>query len=179
MNEMKMVALSLLNYDSAYGQFPFEPARDSGHSADISWRVRVLPFLSENFIYEELDLKKAAGEAPNSQFANQMPQVFGKDGVNSNICAIVSGKLPGAFRDIRDGSSNTVAFIATPNGVPWMKNKDVTADEAVALIMGLPDSETTIVAFYDGSVRKLGNDVPEKTLRALMTPDGMEVIEDF
>ena len=177
MNNVRQLALSVHNYESANRTFPFATIAADGQESKLSWRVQVLPFVEENETYEKLDLNKGPGESPNDTMANQMPELFGKDGKNANYSWINSGKPLSGFGDIRDGSSNTIMLIEIPAGKPWLEKNDLTIDEAVALVAGLKDGEKLIVGFYDGHVQEISSSVDKETLRNLFDPADGNVIE--
>ena len=177
LNNMKQVCLAMHNYHSAYKQFPWQPLQET-HNADLSWRVRVLPFIEQQAMWEEIEVTLGPNDPPNSQFANAMPEVFGDKEKGLAAYVIGGDDMPLRFRDIRDGTANTIAFIYAPmpEGENWMKVRHISREDAVKLIRS--SDEPTIVAFYDGSVTRLDSDTEESLLRALMTPDGRELIGD-
>ena len=170
MNNFRQLALGAHSYESVNQKLPFQIDPES----DISWRVRILPYIELNAIFDEMDLDKSLSVAPNSQFAEKMPEIFGLGGSVSGVSWIKS-KVKG-FGDITDGSSNTVMLIENPNGGPWLKNDPLTIDEAVKLVRGLADGKELIIVLYDCSVHKVSNRVSEETLRNLFDPtDGNRV----
>ena len=172
MNDFKQMALATHNYESAHMEFPFQKDAENA----FSWRVKILPYMELNSISEEMDMSKTAKEAPNAQFAKKMPELYGPGGSNSGVSWIKS--TVEGFGSITDGSSNTIMLIENPKGGPWMEDKPLTLDEAVKLVTGLADGETLIVAFYDGSVSRISNKVPEKDLRAFFDPADGNVTDD-
>ncbi len=60
-----------------------------------------------------------------------------------------------------------------------MKENSLSIQEAVDLVLGLPDGQQLLVAFYDGSVQKVDNSVDKETLRNLFDPRDGNAIEGF
>ncbi|MFO0940139.1 MAG: DUF1559 domain-containing protein [Pirellulales bacterium] len=172
-NNLRQLLLSMHNYESAYRVVPFNHSVEGRLSEDLSWRVRVLPFIEQNALYEKFDLSEPWDSEKNKPLANTMPEIFGKDG-KTNMCWIVSDVK--GFQDITDGLSNTICMIESKNLVPWTEAKDITADEAEKMITGLADGEKILVGLYDGSVRYLDNQTPPEAVRAMLTPAGGEVV---
>ena len=93
---------------------------------------------------------------------------------------------PGKSRsipEIKDGTSNTIIVfeVAAKDAVHWMSPQD--ADEQLVLSYGPKtrhehkDGEN--VAFVDGSVRFLPQDISPGTLKALISTTGEETFGDF
>jgi hypothetical protein len=177
MNRYKQYALSVHNYHDTFRVFPW--AADEAHySKDLSWRVLVLPFLEEQVLYDQLNVKEGWDGDTNKMFAEQMPAIYGEDGATTDVCRVVSAKGDTkTFADIRDGTSNTIMFIQNSKKVPWMKPGDISVDEALELFADLPDGEKIIVGFYDGSVQMLDNSIPADSLRNLLEPNDGNVVE--
>ena len=172
MNNMKQIGLAMHNFHSAFRHLPFKPLENQ--NANFSWRVRVLPFIEQQQMYESIDWSRPFDEAPNTDFAKTMPKVFGENGMM--IRGVTHEKMPESFRDIIDGTSNTIAFVQTPvEGIKWMAPDKFTIDDAVKLIT--TSKTPTIVCFYDGAVRPIPNTTAADQVRAMLTYNGGEAIQ--
>ena len=83
--------------------------------------------------------------------------------------------------DFLDGTSNTILVVEAGEPVAWAKPGDIPFDPKKAPPkLALPGVRDLVnVAMCDGSVRVLKmSGVAEKTLKAMITRDGGEVIED-
>ncbi|MFO0939271.1 MAG: DUF1559 domain-containing protein [Pirellulales bacterium] len=176
MNDVKQLLLAMLNYQDTYQKLPFLDNGGGILSENLSWRVRVLPFFEQVQLYHKFDLKQDWNSDQNKPLADQCPELYGKDG-KTDKCWVVSEVKK--FRDITDGTSNTICLIQTTTTVPWTQAKDITIEEAEKMISGLPDGQKVIVGMYDGSVRELDNQIPAEKLHALLTPNGGERIDGF
>jgi prepilin-type processing-associated H-X9-DG protein len=79
--------------------------------------------------------------------------------------------------DIMDGTSNTILITTGANPVPWTKPEDLPFDPNVPLPpLGGIFSQRFNVLFADGSVRRIDRNVPEVTLKAMITRNGGEVV---
>ena len=171
MNRFKQAALAVHNYHDAYNRMPFSFVGDQFESGDLSWRVRVLPYIEEMSLYEEIDKKSAWDNLANKPFSNRMPEAFGIDSNSlSDIAWVKTSKLITSFHDITDGTSNTIMFVQNPAGIPWMRKNDLTVDETLAMFKELPADKSLVVALFDGSVLKLGSNVTQDQLRSLLEP---------
>ncbi len=174
MNNFRQFAIAIHIYHDSYRQMPFNVVGRSGQNEDLSWRVRILPFMEFNRIYEQMDVSEGWDSETNKAWASKMPKMMGDDGKNTRVCWVKSDVK--RFSSIRDGTSNTIMLIENPAGVPWTQNKDVTPDEVVKMVQGLKDGQEIVVAMYDASCRMIDNKIDSETLKALLTPNGGEVV---
>ncbi len=174
MNDMRQVALAMHNYADSFRQLPQFAASQS--NVDLSWRVLVLPFIEEVTLYEEIDTKKAWDSAENQILKTVTPRIYGENGM-SRIAAIQLEKPIKFFDGIVDGTSNTIAFVQVKDGIPWAANRDLTIPQVLEMFANMKGEGEVLVAMYDGSVQMISASTPPATLKAMLTPDGGEVID--
>jgi hypothetical protein len=187
MNNMKQVTLAMLMYEQIHQSFPPAVIEKDGKPL-LSWRVAILPFLEEDVLYKQFHLDEAWNSPHNLAVAKKMPAVFqspespktGKTRVMlfTGKGAAFDGGKKIAVADIRDGMSNTILCVeaGADKAVPWTKPEDLPFDEEKPLAtLGTISPQGLIAAFFDGHVEQLK--VDNKTLKALITPDGNEVID--
>jgi hypothetical protein len=91
---------------------------------------------------------------------------------------LVEGEKGPTVAAVTDGTSNTLVIVEAGEAVPWYA-PDALAYDGVLPLPPLGDKavDVFLAAFGDGSVRQLRRDkLDEKTLRALITPTGGEVV---
>ncbi len=172
MNRLRQVALAAYNYESAMREMPFLSDKDQT-SADLSWRVRILPYIEEMPMYEQVKRSEGWESSANREFADKMPAVFGKNSTSMSDIAFIQPDAPvNTLAKITDGTSNTFMLLQYKAGQPWLSPKNLSVDEAVKLYMGLAEGETLLAARYDGSVQKLAKgEMTEEEFRSALIPD--------
>ena len=84
-----------------------------------------------------------------------------------------------SFADIRNGTSNTLMIVEAKRNIPWSKPEDIPYDpkKPIPELGGFSD-DGFHAAMCNGSVQLFPKSISEKTLRALITRDGGEPIDD-
>ena len=189
LNNMKQIALAFHNYVDVNGKFPTNVYDDEG-KALLSWRVRLLPYLElQADLGDEFHLDEPWDSPHNRRLSEKIVPVFSSpDEPSSNrtrYLALVSEEtiFPGdeklSFRNVRDGTSQTIMFVeaAPSRAVPWTQPQDIDFDPKQPFA-GLSSPEGRFaIAMTDGSCRWLNQSIGEEAMRELATRAGGEVID--
>lgn len=192
MNSMKQLGLAMHNHHDVYRSFPDPAIRDENGKPLLSWRVKVLPFIEEQALYEQFHLDEPWDSEHNIQLLDKMPQTYEHPGLALEPGQTVfqlpigeglifDGKTVHGFRDITDGTSNTIMVVEADaaSAVPWTKPVDVEIDLAdPAANLSTRNDGGFLSTFGDGSVRVIPA-LDVETLKALFTRGGGEVVGDF
>ena len=187
MNNMKQVGLAILTYEDSHGTFPPAAIVKDGKPL-LSWRVAILPMLDEDALYQQFHLDEPWDSPHNREVAKKMPTVFqspenpveGKTRVMlfTGKGAAFDGGKKVRIDDITDGMSHTILCVeAGPDkAAPWTKPEDLPFDpEKPLAALGKVSPKGFVAVFFDGHVEQMK--VDDKTLKALITPDGGESID--
>ncbi len=195
-NAMKQIALALHNYASANRHFPPQSLVSDDGKRLLSWRVLILPYLEQGVsLYQQFRLDEPWDSPHNLQVAQTIPAVYRSMDVElrpaengaarTRILApltkdSVFGRPgePISFRDITDGTSNTIWFVQTypEQAVIWTKPDDLIVDPENSLQSILGNMEGFHASYVDGSVHYFTDELKSQILDALLSISGGEVI---
>ena len=191
-NNLRQLALGMLNHEAAFRKFP-DPFGKKVDGQGLSWRVHLLPFLEENELYKKFRLDEPWNSEHNRKLIDSMPEVFRSplaEGVEKNKTVYqvpVSSTAfyqpdeeeVASFKDVTDGSSNTIMIVSTlpERAVIWTQPEDWKVDQKDPR-SGLTNEnkKSFWFAMMDGSVQALSSDVEPEVLNAMITRAGGEVI---
>ena len=171
--------------------FPTPASYDKQGKPLLSWRVQLLPYLGLDKLYKEFKLDEAWDSPHNKPLIAKIPPIYRHPlglGVSEGKTPLLvptgeSTMFPGGkgitFRDVTDGTSNTILALAAAddNMVIWTKPEDWQFDPKNPH-RGLVDKNRPRipVLFADASVRTIANDISAETLRAVMTRNAGDVV---
>ncbi len=195
---LKQIGLGMHNYHDVYKAIPLAGSPEPALGVNMSWRVRLLPFIEQMPMHDKIDYTKAWDAAPNDQFHAQMPQsVYGQPGNESErkrtqyVVFAHEGPLGAAapnprfaygqtwfhptegmgFRDSIDGSMNTIMVVEADadRAVPWMKPADLALDPKNPKAgIGNYRPGGFLVVMGDGSTRFISNKIDDETMLKLI-----------
>jgi len=201
-NNLKQIALALINYSDTYGGTPpihavgakGVPLKNPNDKPLLSWRVAILPYIEQQNLYSEFKLDEPWDSENNKKLIEKMPKVYapakpGKPGythmqmvVGPSAMRPTGMKFPASFQD---GTSNTIAVVEAAEPVIWTKpddvmlpGKDLPKDFRKKFGGLFPNGFN--VAMWDGSVRFVRDTTSDRTLSLLINPaDGQLIPNDW
>ncbi len=194
-NNLKQLGLAMHNYHDAYSSLPAPYIADQDGQPMHSWRVALLPFLERQDLYDAYNFDEPWDSPSNQALANQMPAAFkcpsssDPDG-DTNYMVVVGPETPfeegqwRGFRDITDGTSNTIMFVEVKGAnVNWLEPTDVSFSTAVAgpnqSVVGSYHPGGMNVSMLDGSVRFIPDTIAVTIWQALLTHASGETVGAF
>ncbi len=196
-NSLRQLVLACHNYESAHQHFPTQANVDANGKLQLSWRVAILPFLDLGDLYKEFHLDEPWDSEHNLKLVKKMPAIFrdagpnafqnNQDGKTIFLGAAGEGLMFNqatevTFRDLTDGSSNTIllAAVAAEHAVPWTKPVDWQVDLQNPTAQLIEGSRTHAnVGLGDGSVHSIRLNMDSRNWSGLLTINGGEVVTDW
>jgi hypothetical protein len=160
-------------------------APEKADGPPVSWRVRALPYLERQDLYDEYRLDEPWDSEHNLKLVKQMPEEFGDDPDGKTAFMLFTGEgssfsnpaVATPMSIVQDGHSNTILLVeAGPDvAVPWTKPQDLAFNpkDPAAALGEVPEDGFTAV-FLDSHTEVLPKEMDAEELKALITPAGGE-----
>ncbi|WP_253153987.1 DUF1559 family PulG-like putative transporter [Stieleria tagensis] len=189
-NSLKQIGLAMHNHYSAFQTLPDRAIRDADGKPLLSWRVKLLPFLEQQTLYEQFHLDEPWDSPHNIKLVDQMPAVYqhpavvlppGKTLFQVPVGeGLMFGPTGGrTFADVTDGLSNSVMVIESrPDAaVEWTKPDDLEIDLDDPLAQIIPNQRGQfIVLMGDGAVRQISQSIAVDVFQSLLTIQGRDPV---
>ncbi len=196
-NNLKQIGLAFHEFHDTHNAMPTNILSKDGKPL-LSWRIHILPFIGQPELYKEFKLDEPWDSDNNKKLIAKMPKVFEMAGIETKEKGqtffqafigkkgdairplMLEGDLKGlGFVGVTDGLSNTFMVVEAAEPVIWTKPVDLPFDANEKLPkLGRRQANGFNAAFCDGSVRFIKSTTPEATLKAYITTNGGEVIDD-
>ncbi|MCC7085421.1 MAG: DUF1559 domain-containing protein [Pirellulales bacterium] len=192
-NNLKQIALGLLNYADKHKHLPAVANFDKQGKPLLSWRVHLLPEAEEAALYKEFHLDEPWDSDHNKKLIDRMPAVYKHPKlheVGKTVYLAVVGEGAAfegndglSLQNFTDGTSNTIMVVevAPEKAVPWTKPEDWEFDPEkdvdVSEFGGLWEGGIFNAVFVDGHVAALTNFIEPELLKKLITRAGGEVVQ--
>ncbi|MGL4422051.1 MAG: DUF1559 domain-containing protein [Gemmataceae bacterium] len=181
------MSLAVANYHADHGQYPPPFVNGPDGRPWHSWRVLLLPYISDPELHQEYNFAEPWDGPNNSKLAERMPRLYRfhssskkPSNTTTNYLAVVGpetiwrGTPPVKEIDVTDGVAQTILIVENNGaGVHWMEPRDLTlADMEWKLNhpQGISSPyDRPAVATADGTLHRLLPELPPATLRALLT----------
>ena len=195
--------LGMHNYHEGRKALPPAYTLDAQGKPLLSWRVHLLPYLDEQALYKQFKLDEPWDSPHNKKLIAKMPDVFRSpvSTAKPGETVYLAPQMPGSvmqkpegrliaeakqgrgarFRDIMDGTSNTVVIVEVggQSAQIWTKPADLKIDpKQPDAALSTPYNGFVLSGFADGSVREGSVKGMPKTWGSLMKMNDRTPIED-
>ena len=202
-NNLKQIVLALQNYHDVHKRFPAAFVADENGKPMHSWRVAILPYMEQAWLFDQYDFNEPWDSPNNMRVAKQMPDTFrcpsSAESSNTNLTnyvvvigdatkfpadSVFAGNRWTRMADIKDGTANTIAVVETSTPVPWTQpDADLKFETMTFQINGGPNSDRqresdgANVAMADGSIHFIQEAIDPETLRLLIQPSDLQDVQ--
>ncbi len=181
----------MLNYADANGHLPPAVLLGPDGKTPHSWRVAILPYIEQNNLYNTYNFSEPWDSETNKKVLAQMPAVYrhpnageGRKDVSSYYALTGEGGIfndkPAVkgteFKDIRDGTANTLLLVEAKRDIPWTKPEDIAFDSQKPPELGGFAQGVFGIAIADGSVHMQPTKIDVQMLKAIFTIAGNEPV---
>jgi hypothetical protein len=104
-DNLKQIGLGMHNYHDVYKAFPLRGSEDKKYGAGLSWRVRVLPFIEQQALFDRFDFNSPWDSPQNQALIAEMPEIFKAPGVELEAGKTVYLGVVGGSRYSREASN--------------------------------------------------------------------------
>lgn len=201
-NNLKQIGIAMHNYHDANGALPTGASYSKDGKPLLSWRVAILPYVEEQYLYEQFALDEPWDSPRNRPLVDKMPKVYAAPGVtgktNQTYYRIFHRKESSGGRDgegkpvfdgdmnqrfvrIDRGTSNTILVVEAAESVPWTKPDELPfpVQGTMESQLGMSGKNRYTVLMADGTVRIFTKgQVSDKALRDAITIDGQEKLPE-
>ncbi len=193
-NNLKQIGLAMHNYHEAFGSFPPGGIVREDGTEMMSWVASMLPYIDQYPLYRQIN-EDFGWKSPQNQaiFSTPIPTLTNPgipDQTGPGICHYAANShlfeinKCWRIRDTTDGTSNTILAGDVSAGFKQWGDPTNVRDPGLGIgqapdKFGSPFRGGTHFLLMDGSVRFVSENVDINVLKALATPDGGEVINEF
>jgi hypothetical protein len=189
-NNLKQIAIAMHGYHDVNNGFPPAAVCDKNGKPMLSWRVLILPYIEQNDLYQQFKLDEPWDSDHNKKLLAKMPNVYRlptqkPDDTTTHYRVFVGNGAAFDYvtghklNSFADGTSNTIMVVTAAEAVPWSKPDELAfdPDKDMTKLLGTVVDGKAQAAFCDGAVRNYAKVPSQKTLNALITRNGGEIID--
>jgi hypothetical protein len=180
------ITLAMLMYERAHGSLPPAYTVDADGKPLHSWRVLLLPYLGQQYLYDKLHLDEPWDSDHNRPFHAAAPAVYQcpsalltpSDTTYSVVVGQRTAFAPGTGKSLDDFGTNLILVVERNRAVCWMDPaSDLSESIAVqgiqrwndpAIGVGSPHLNVVAVGVRNGSARIVSDTIDPSTWQGLL-----------
>jgi len=193
-NNLRQIALALMAYRDAHGDFPPAVVADAAGRPMHSWRTLILPYIDERALHDIYDFSQPWDAPRNRKVAEASIPLYqcpADPELGPEMTSYVLIRGPGtAFPNrpgpatTRDDPAATILVAEVLNsGIHWPEPRDLDVGRMSFRIndrarpsISSPHASVANVVMRDGTCKLLGDKLGPAVVKALITIDGGEIV---
>ena len=190
-NNLKQLGIAMHNFHDTFRSFPATSEKDNDGKPLLSWRVRLLPFIDQQPLFEQFHMDEPWDSPHNKELIKLIPPTFVAPGSKAGAGktnyvalrhdkAVFRDEAATRIRDILDGTSNTIMIVEADDdhAVIWTKPDDLELDEKNPHAgLGKLRKGGFLAAMCDGAVNFIPSTVAKETLLKLIFRNDGQAID--
>jgi hypothetical protein len=157
-HQLKQLLAAIDKHNASRGASPFDESDSGRGGPTTSWRVKLLPHIDRNDLYEQYDFNQPWNGPANRSLAKHMPEEFTRpeqgtdlesDGFAADYLAVVGPRATATknqrARRLESLGPRILLIEVSDSGIHWMEPRDLTQSEAIQLLTAPPRPYTQIV----------------------------------
>ncbi len=188
-NNLKQIGLAMHNFHDTHKRFA-SGVKDEDGKPLLSWRVQLLPFIEQAPLFKKFRMDEPWDSPHNKALIQHLPPTFAAPGSKPGAGktnyvglqhekSIFSDREKMAFRDILDGTSNTIMVVEADDdhAVIWTKPDDLEFDEKKPHAgLGKLRKGGFLAGMCDGAVHFIPSTITVETLvKLVFRADGQAI----
>ncbi|MBI1248593.1 DUF1559 domain-containing protein [bacterium] len=184
-NNLKGIILALQDYHDTFGSYPPAYLADENGQPKHSWRVLILPYLFQDYLYEAYDFDQPWDSPDNLWLIELMPEVYAVPGMNevndqgkTSFLAVagpttaISTEKGQNQNQIARGRSNTILVVVdTQHPIPWTQPDDISPEVFLSTNLDEGYFGSTLIGLGDVGVQFIHENEKQKLPRMISTDD--------
>jgi hypothetical protein len=182
---LKQIGLALHNYHDIYGQLPPSVKRGNEGQRLYSWRVLLLPFLEQAYLYKQFNLDEPWDSPHNKPLVEKIPRCYRVEIGRGDLAGLTHYQAvvgPGTAFERNDLADPLLLVVEAAHPVPWTEPADLVyaPNKPLPVLGGLFQQPIHLwcyeigrrdgfnACFTDGNVRFIRSDTDEQTLHGFI-----------
>ncbi len=186
LDHMRLISQAMEAYLRAEGTYPTPAIYGKAGEPLLSWRVRLLPYLGYEALYQQFQRDKPWNHPHNQALLASIPSVYQSPercDTHTNYLLPCGTTTPfSGQRGLRpqrweDGAENTVILVEADDSiaVPWTEPRDLqVGNTQLAARLGGLRSDGFFAVFGGGRLARIPTGLDDRAIRGIFTIDGGE-----
>jgi hypothetical protein len=183
--QMERIARAVRQHVDVYKSYPqsrWSNDPDAKGRRDLSWRVKILPYVGEGFLYNRFRFDEPWDSPHNLKLAEQqIPEVYrisqaDRSGLTTFNLVVGAGTPAGEGEPITPEAASgwreslvLVVQVPPDKAVFWSKPEDWEySSDDIESSLGFPNEDEFLVLLYDGTVKWIGKQTPADEFERMM-----------